>query len=98
MRYGAGRLRKEELLAYENDWKLGRWWDVILVGFVPLGAIILLIWWLVKEAEPGKWYNPFDPSSVMNCLIQWSVVLVILGLIGRWLGRRSLNAAGSDSK
>jgi NSS family neurotransmitter:Na+ symporter len=98
MRYGAGRLRKEELLADENDWKLGRWWDVVIVGFVPLGAIILLVWWLVKEAKPGRWYNPLDPSSVMNCLVQWIVVLVILLLVGRWLGRRSLDSARSDSK
>jgi len=90
MRYGASRLRREELMADEKDWKLRRWWDVVLVGFVPLGAIILLIWWLVKEAESGKWYNPLDPASVMNCLVQWFVVLSVLLLIGRWLGRRVL--------
>jgi NSS family neurotransmitter:Na+ symporter len=97
MRYGAGRLRKEELMVDENDWKLGRWWDVVLVGFVPLGAITLLVWWLVKEAEPGKWYNPLNPTSVMNCLVQWFVVLIILLLIGRWLARRSLQVGMPDS-
>ena len=90
MRYGASRLRNEELLVGENDWKLGRWWDVVLVGFVPLGAIALLVWWLVVEAEPGKWYNPLNPTSVMNCLVQWFVVLIVLLLIGPWLARRSL--------
>jgi len=98
VRYGAARLRKEELLADENDWKLGCWWDVIIVGFVPVGAIILLVWWLAKEARPGKWYNPLDPSSVMNCLVQWFIVLSVLLLIGRWLGKRSLNAGGPKSK
>ncbi len=90
IRHGASRLRREELMAGGKDWKLGRWWDVVIVGFVPLGAIILLVWWLVKEAEPGKWYNPLDPGSVMNCLVQWFVVLSVLLLIGRWLGRRVL--------
>ncbi|MBW1707373.1 MAG: sodium-dependent transporter [Deltaproteobacteria bacterium] len=91
MRYGVGRLRKEELQVDENDWKLGRWWDVVLVGFVPLGAITLLVWWLIIEAKQGlgKWYNPLNPTSVMNCLVQWFVVLIILLLIGRWLARRS---------
>jgi neurotransmitter:Na+ symporter, NSS family len=84
MRYGAGRLRKEELLADENDWRLGRWWDVVIVGFIPLGAILLLVWWLIREAEPGKWYNPLDPSSVMNCLVQWAVVLAILWLVSHF--------------
>jgi NSS family neurotransmitter:Na+ symporter len=89
-RYGASRLRNEELLGSEGDWGLGRWWDVVLVGFVPLGAMILLIWWLVKEAQPGTWYNPLDPTSVMNCLVQWAVVLTILLILGPWLARRSL--------
>jgi len=97
IRYGARRLRKEELLVDENDWKLGRWWDVVLVGFVPIGAITLLVWWLVKEAEPGKWYKPLDPTSVMNCLVQWFVVLSVLLLIGRWLARRSLKVGMRNS-
>jgi NSS family neurotransmitter:Na+ symporter len=96
-RYGAGRLRKEELLANENDWKLGRWWDVVLVGFVPLAAMTLLVWWLVQEAKPGQWYNPLDPTSVMNCLVQWFVVLSILILMGRWLARRSLKMGMPNS-
>ncbi|MCP4450567.1 MAG: sodium-dependent transporter, partial [Planctomycetes bacterium] len=95
-RYGASRLRKAELLADENDWKLGRWWDVILVGFVPLGAMTLLVWWLVKEAQPGTWYNPLDPTSVMNCLVQWFVVLSFLLFIGRWLARRSMKNSPPD--
>ncbi|KPK77379.1 MAG: sodium:calcium symporter [Phycisphaerae bacterium SM23_30] len=90
MRYGVTRLRKEELCIDENDWKLGRWWDIVLMGFVPLGAVVLLVWWLVKEARPGQWYNPFDPTSVMNCLLQWFVVLFILIMTGRRLGRRSV--------
>ena len=89
MRYGASRLRKEELAADKNDWKLGRWWDVVLVGFVPSAAIILLVWWFVQEAKPGQWYNPLDSTSVMNCLLQWAIALGFLLLTNRWLATRS---------
>ncbi len=88
MRYGAARLRKEELAADQNDWKLGRWWDLVLVGFVPFAAITLLVWWFVQEAKPGQWYNPLDPTSVMNCLLQWAIVLVALLVVNRWLAMR----------
>ena len=95
MRHGADRLRREELMAGGKDWKLGRWWDVVIVGFVPLGAIILLVWWLViipfNEAESGKWYNPLNPASAMNCLVQWFLVLSVLLLFGRWMGRSVLD-------
>ena len=90
MRYGARRLRKEELASDPNDWRLGRWWDMVIMGFIPTGGIALVVWWLAAGAEPGKWYNPLDPTSVMNCLLQWAVVLVVMLLIGRRLGRRTL--------
>jgi NSS family neurotransmitter:Na+ symporter len=90
MKYGTRRLRIEELASDPNDWRLGRWWDWVMVGFIPIGGIALVVWWLVIEAVPGKWYNPLDPSSVMHCLAQWGVALIVMLLIGRWLGRRTL--------
>ena len=90
MRYGARRLRTEELAGGPNDWRLGRWWDIVMMGFIPVGGVALVVWWLVIGAVPGKWYNPLDPSSVMNCLLQWAVVLVVMLLIGRRLARRTL--------
>ena len=88
MRYGAARLRREEMASDENDWKLGRWWDVVISGFVPAAAVVLLIWWFVQEARPGAWYNPLDPTSVTNCLLQWTAVLCVLLLANRWLSNR----------
>ena len=93
MRYGASRLRKEELATDQSDWKLGRWWDVVLIGFVPAAAITLLVWWFVQEAKPGQWYNPLDPTSVMNCLLQWAIVLGVLLAINRWLVARTPDAS-----
>lgn len=96
-RYGVRRLRTEELLADERDWRLGRWWDVVLIGFIPLGAVTLLAWWLIQDAQQSaQWYNPLDPTSVMNCLLQWSVVLIVLLLVGRRLAQRSLKTGTSD--
>lgn len=90
IRYGVKRLRTEELMDGGDDWKLGGWWDIVILAFVPVGSVVLLVWWLVMGAEPGKWYNPLDPTSVMNCLLQWTAALVVFLLIGRWLGRRSI--------
>ena len=60
----------------------------IIVGFIPLGAIVLIIWWLVIEAVPGKWYNPFELSSVMNCLVQWFLMLVLFISLNSWIVKK----------
>jgi len=46
-RYGADRLRLGELINDPSDWKLSRWWNIVLTGFVSIGAEILLRWRLV---------------------------------------------------
>jgi NSS family neurotransmitter:Na+ symporter len=97
IRYGANRLRKEDMTSEPDDWRLGRWWNWIIAGFVPLGGVTLIVWWLVQEAVPGKWYNPLDPTSVMNCLLQWFIVVGILLVIGRRLARRTLDGAPGTS-
>ncbi|MCZ6776083.1 MAG: sodium-dependent transporter [Ignavibacteria bacterium] len=92
-RYGITRLREEELLVDESDLKLGRWWDLVLKYFVPSAAITLLVWWLslsVTVYAPEEWYNPFEPFSVMTCLVQWTVVLSIFVLLNRWMATRML--------
>ncbi len=89
-RYGTEKLRREELTGNAGDWNLGRWWNYVLTLFIPVGAVILLVWWLVQDAVPGRWYNPLDPTSVMNCLLQWALVITVLLFIGRRLARRTL--------
>jgi NSS family neurotransmitter:Na+ symporter len=58
---------------------------------VPLQAIVLLSWWLflaATEYAPQSWYNPFEPYSVMTCLVQWITVAVVLMASNNWLVRR----------
>ena len=90
-RYGCARLRGEELSADSSDWSPGRWWDASMKYVVPVGASLLLMWWLSLSATvyaPDQWYNPLLPYSVMTCLVQWGAVLTVLWLLNRRLSRR----------
>ncbi len=81
IRYGASRFRTEVIESLEGDWKVTRGWDVLIGVIVPLQAIVLLGWWLYQAATvyaPDTWYNPFDYYSVMTCMVQWGVALVVL--------------------
>jgi NSS family neurotransmitter:Na+ symporter len=96
MRYGAERLRRVEILASGNDLNLRAWWDAIMKFFVPCAATVLLVWWLSLSATvyaPDDWYDPFNPSSVMTCLVQWGLAAAAFLALNRWLAA----AAGAPS-
>src|SRR5690554_5452594 len=91
IRYGAARLRDD--LATPSDWTLHPVWDRVIRYLIPLEAIVLLVWWLGLAATvyaPDTWYNPFEPFSVMTCLVQWGVAMLVLGMLNNRLATRSL--------
>jgi len=96
IRYGASRFRTEAIdgLAGEaNDWKAGSPWEVVMVYVIPLLAVVLLGWWFYLSATvyaPDTWYDPADPFSVMTCLAQWGLMLILFVLLNRWMVRRSM--------
>jgi NSS family neurotransmitter:Na+ symporter len=57
-----------------------------------------MVWWLSLSATvyaPDDWYDPFNPSSIMTCLVQWGLIIGILLAFNRRLAaasvRRGLN-------
>lgn len=93
IRYGISRLRLKELHLNENDWKLGRWWELVLKYFVPFAAAVLLVWWLSLSATvyaPDQWYNPFNAFSVMTCLVQWMLMLALFIFSNKWISRHGV--------
>lgn len=79
-----------ELHTIPNDWKIDRWWAVTIRFIVPVASISLLIWWMFQSATvfaPKEWYNPFNPFSVMTCLIQWFLVLGIFILFNKKISK-----------
>ena len=92
IRFGVSRFRLEVVSAGDNDWKIGRGWEKIISIFVPLQAVLLLIWWFylsATEFAPDTWFNPIDPSSIMTCIAQWSLVLIPLIFMNGWMARRT---------
>ncbi len=98
VRYGAARMRRDMLegTGVEGsvaDWDPGRVWEVLIGRVVPALAAVLLAWWLYQAAAlyaPETWYDPFEPYSVMTCLVQWGAVLALCVGANRWLAQRTL--------
>ena len=88
-RYGVARLREE--LATPEDWRIPSVWGTMIRYVVPIEAVVLLVWWLGLAATvyaPETWYNPFEPYSVMTCLVQWALALGLFLAFNRWMARR----------
>jgi NSS family neurotransmitter:Na+ symporter len=76
-----------EINSVTGDRKLGKWWIYVITWFIPVAAVLLLIWWLVQSFVPGEWYNPFRQFSFMSCIFQWSIVLLLLIIFNRRIAK-----------
>jgi NSS family neurotransmitter:Na+ symporter len=93
IRYGVRKFRMDAILGAPGDLDPGRGWDGLVGALVPLQAVVLLSWWLYRSATtyaPDTWYNPIEPYSVMTCLLQWGVMLVVFVALNQWMSRRTL--------
>jgi NSS family neurotransmitter:Na+ symporter len=93
IRHGAARFRTECIDKQEHDWSIGPLWDKAISFVIPTLATVLLGWWLYQAAfvySPDRWFDPFDPFSVMTCLAQWGLVLAVFILLNRWMARKTL--------
>ncbi len=70
-----------------NDRKIGKWWVYVMNYFIPIAATVLLIWWLSQSFVPGEWYNPFKAFSLMSCIFQWSIVLLVLLIFNKRIAK-----------
>ncbi len=87
IRSQAERIRVE-LNAVQNDIAVGKWWSYDIRFFIPFAVLLLLFWWLWQSATvlaPGQWFNPLNAFSLMTCLTQWFLLILILVLSNRWL-------------
>jgi len=91
IRYGIEKMRKSQVEEDGNDWKIKKIWALVIRYFIPVAVGALLVWWMylsVTEFAPETWYNPFDPFSIMSCVLQWGVVVLVLVLVNRRMIKR----------
>jgi NSS family neurotransmitter:Na+ symporter len=82
IKQGANEIRTE-INSVVDDKRLGKWWNYNIKWFIPVAALILLIWWLAQSFVPGEWFNPFRQFSFMSCIFQWGIVLLLLLIYNR---------------
>ncbi len=96
IRHGVSSFRTSVVDATPGDWRAGRGWEILVSVVVPALAVVLLGWWLYQAAAvyaPDSWYDPFDPYSVMTCLVQWGAAAGLLYALNRRMAYPTLRHA-----
>lgn len=95
LKFGVEKFRRELINGEGSDAHVGKWWSVVISVIVPLEVIILLVWWLYNSTTwyPETWWQPFNletPETLGTCIFQWTVLIIVLLGINKWLVRRTL--------
>ncbi len=97
IRAGAARFREDYLNSSHEEWRVGRWFDVLITWVVPLEFIALITWWVVGAAREsgGDWWHPVG-LTVGTVALQ-SGLLALLCLVAGGAVWRRARAAASEA-
>jgi NSS family neurotransmitter:Na+ symporter len=86
-KYGVEKLRQE--INSGSDFKMGRWWSLVLKYISPLIFIVVTCWWFLQAISWDKesWWNPFKVNSAGTILFQWLLLLVLVLVLNKSLVR-----------
>lgn len=88
MKFGVEKVRMEHLNQLGAKMKIGRWYNwLIYLNPVFIGTIFI---WLIYQSivsDLENWWNPLAAESTGTMVAQWLLVLAVLLLANRWIGR-----------
>lgn len=87
--YGPEKFRTECIDLESNDFRIGRWFSWLVALIIPLEFIAMMVWWLGRSIGSDGWWNPLSTSSVGTVLTQWTILIVLCLIVGRWLYGRT---------
>ena len=89
---GVSQLRDNYLTGQEGDWNVTKGWVFVVNYFIPVAAIVLLVWWL-SQSVTDNWYDPIATDTLMTVLAQWAVMMGLFFVGNRWIARK-MNGTG----
>ncbi len=79
IKFGVNRFRTEIINGEGCDYHIGKWFNYLMMIFIPFQAAILLLWWIVSSFSwETEWWNPLKIESAGTAILQWMIVLTLL--------------------
>ncbi|MFW6159694.1 MAG: sodium-dependent transporter [Acidobacteriota bacterium] len=85
IKFGPKRFRRSVISSPDVKIKLGKWFDILIIVFLPLQFLAMLMWWFWQSysSDPQNWLNVFSSSSVGTVLFQWILALVVFIILNK---------------
>ena len=83
---GVSAFRDDFVNTGDNDWWIGRWWDVIMyIGFPAMFAVLMLSYFgdlLINVHDP---WNPTNPHGISIILLFWGVTAITFVSLNKYV-------------
>ena len=83
---GVSAFRDDFVNTGDNDWLIGRWWDVIMyIGFPAMFAVLMLSYFgdlLINVHDP---WNPTNPHGISIILLFWGVTAITFVSLNKYV-------------
>lgn len=79
-KYGLEKARKNFLLFPENEWKMGKWWNVCAGFLSPILTAFMIVWWIFQTIQwfPDNWWDPRNLDGLGTILLQTFLLIAVL--------------------
>ena len=92
IKYGINKFRTEIINGYGSDYKIGKWYNLIIGILIPIQAVALISWWLISSVEwDAEWWNPFHVENAGTAIIQWLIILTLFIVLNKKMVNRIFN-------
>ncbi len=89
--YGVSSFRDDFINTGDNDWWIGRWWDIIMyLGFPLMFAVLMLSYFGDLLANVHDPWNPSNPHGISIILLFWGVTAALFIGFNQFLISRPL--------
>lgn len=91
-KFGVSRFREEFIEPADNDYPIGRWFDVLIKYVLPVEFVAMCGWWLYQATiSDPNWWNPFAVFSLGTCLFQWGIAFLLFRLLNDRIAAATLD-------
>lgn len=91
IKHGTDKFRNEAINSSGSDFKIGKWYNILITWIIPAEVVFLIGWWFylaITSFDKEGWWNPLHTYSVGTCLLQWGIIIALFVLLNRWMVKK----------
>jgi|Deesub1362B_J571_1020462.scaffolds.fasta_scaffold00506_16 NSS family neurotransmitter:Na+ symporter len=93
IRYGVKNFRENFINSIEEEFRLGKWFDFLVLILLPIEFIAMISWWFWQSysQSPESWLKIFSPYTVGTVVFQLMLAAMIFISLNRVIAKKFLH-------